>query len=145
MSVWKKNDVHVGFRKYSDFCKKKYNLTRVMEFYKDKTIYFCGHSLGATATTLLANDFATSHDVHLVLFGSPKLGGSNFSNAIRIKGIPTTCFKTKYDIVTRLPFEKLGYTSFCDEIELSTGFEPHEILNNHSIQTYIAELEKYMV
>ena len=144
LSVCKRyDDVHTGFRKYATYCKQRYRLRMVLQKYKDKKIYICGHSLGSAAAALLASDFSQDYDIELVMFGSPKIGGDVFRDAFASKSIPTFDYKTKHDVVTKLPFDALGYMRLTDEvIELSPDYRPYQILNNHDIDTYIAEIEK---
>ena len=52
LGVFKRNDVHTGFRKYATYCKRKYRLHKTLNRYKDHKMYLCGHSLGAAATAV---------------------------------------------------------------------------------------------
>lgn len=146
LSVCKRtDDVHIGFRKYATYCKKRYRLRIELQKYKEDKIYMCGHSLGSAAAALLASDFEGEYDIELVLFGCPKIGGNEFITNFASKSIPTFDYKTKHDVVTKLPFNALGYVQLTDDvIELSPEYKPYQILKNHDIDTYIDELEKYM-
>lgn len=139
--IVKRNGVHVGFRKYTTYLKKKYCLrTKLRHLHSPAPIYFTGHSLGACASTLLAYDFANEYNVGTVLFGSPKVGNSTFNASYRGKRIPTRSYRTKYDIVSHLPFTCMGYDNL-DRIVLNTSDIPkNDIMLNHSINTYIKEL-----
>jgi len=73
---------------------------------KRQDVFFTGHSLGGALATLAASRWNTI-DTHLYTYGSPRVGGRKFiksflsSNRYR--------FRNNNDIVTRVPFEMLGY------------------------------------
>ena len=73
---------------------------------KRQDVFFTGHSLGGALATLAASRWNTI-DTHLYTYGSPRVGGRKFiksflsSNRYR--------FRNNNDIVTRVPFEILGY------------------------------------
>lgn len=144
LSVCKRSDdVHTGFRKYATHCKQKYKLYSVFKKYKEHRLYLCGHSLGSAAAALLASDFGDEYDIELVMFGCPNIGGRKFRDSFARKDISVFDYKTKYDMVTKLPWQMLGYVPLTEDvIELYPDYQPYEILKNHNIQTYIDELEK---
>ena len=124
--------------------KQKYKLHAELKKYKGHRMYICGHSLGSAAAALLASDFSDDYDIELVMFGCPKIGGSVFRDSFARKAISVSDYKTKYDVVTKLPWQMLGYVPLTEDvIELHPEYKPHELLNHHDIQTYIDELEKY--
>jgi hypothetical protein len=143
LSVCKRtDDVHVGFRKYATHCKKKYKLHTTLQKYKDAKIYICGHSLGSAAAALIANDLHNQYDIDLIVFGCPKIGGHAFKKRFMSNSVSTFNYQNTHDIVSKLPFNALGYTQMTDNIiELYPGYRPHEILKNHDIDTYIEMLE----
>ena len=73
---------------------------------KREDVFFTGHSLGGALATLAASRWNTI-TTHLYTYGSPRVGGRKFvksflsSNRYR--------FRNNNDIVTRVPFEILGY------------------------------------
>lgn len=138
--ICRRKGVHVGFRKYATYFKKNHNLRSTMRALPPREpVYFTGHSLGASAGTLLAYDFSNDYRVGTVLFGSPKVGDASFNTMYRRKRIPTRSYRTKNDLVSRVPYDWLGYESL-DHIVIDPDIPKHELLKNHSIHTYIQEL-----
>ena len=86
-----KDDIHKGFRDYALSCLHEliednaFNLMR-----KSKHITICAHSLGGTASIIIIAillskfDFMQKKNVDVVLFGSPKPGGSKFIKRFNI-------------------------------------------------------------
>lgn len=141
--VFKRNDVHTGFRKYATYCKRKYKLHNTLSRYKDHKMYLCGHSLGAAATALIAHDFSDEFDIELVLFGCPNIGGHEFRSRFESSDVLVFGYVLEHDIVSKLPFELMGYTPLIpNPVRLESPYDPVELIRNHSMHTYIAELER---
>jgi hypothetical protein len=105
-------------------------------------MYFCGHSLGAAATALIAHDFSDHFDMELVLFGCPNIGGQDFHTRFASNNVLVYNYVIENDIVPKLPFEQLGYTPLTDVVLLDSAYDASEVLKNHSMHTYIDELER---
>jgi len=79
---------------------------------KKPHVFFTGHSLGGALATLAASRWNTP-TTHLYTFGSPRVGGKKF--------IQSFVFGERYryrnnnDIVTKVPFEILGYKHVSGE------------------------------
>lgn len=141
--VAKRNDVHIGFRTYATHCKRKYKLHKTLKKYKDHKMYFCGHSLGAAAVALIANDFSAEFDIELVLFGCPNIGGHEFRSRFASNDVLVFSYVMNHDIVPHLPFGSLGYTPLITETtEFESAYNKFRLIQNHSMQTYIDEMER---
>ena len=94
--------VHRGFRDAAEKLRDEIISNHALE----ETIILTGHSLGGALATLAASRWNTI-TTHLYTYGSPRVGGRKFvksflsSNRYR--------FRNNNDIVTRVPFEILGY------------------------------------
>ena len=96
--------VHRGFR---DALNEVWDdVSKWLREQKREDVFFTGHSLGGALATLAASRWNTI-TTHLYTYGSPRVGGRKFvksflsSNRYR--------FRNNNDIVTRVPFEILGY------------------------------------
>lgn len=96
--------VHRGFR---DALNEVWDdVSKWLKEQKREDVFFTGHSLGGALATLAASRWNTI-TTHLYTYGSPRVGGRKFvksflsSNRYR--------FRNNNDIVTRVPFEILGY------------------------------------
>ena len=96
--------VHRGFR---DALNEVWDdVSKWLTAQKKEDVFFTGHSLGGALATLAASRWNTI-TTHLYTYGSPRVGGRKFvksflsSNRYR--------FRNNNDIVTRVPFEILGY------------------------------------
>ncbi len=79
---------------------------------KKEHVFFTGHSLGGALATLAASRWNTP-TTHLYTYGSPRVGGKNF-----VKSFKTTeryRYRNNNDIVTRVPFEMIGYKHVSGE------------------------------
>lgn len=137
----KKNDIHKGFFRYSTYCIRKYNLINVIKKNK-KPLYICGHSLGAAAATVILFKLAMylqDVECYLILFGSPKPGGKQFSNEFQ-KQLPNLHiynYQNPKDLVCKLPC-LLGYSHISQNIHfIQNMYFICNILKNHDMDTYI--------
>jgi triacylglycerol lipase len=102
--------VHRGFKAEVDELwpaitqdiKRKVNL--------DKTLWFCGHSLGAAMATIMASrcmhDVELNDPVELYTFGSPRVGWRGYVKSLNIVHHR---WKNNNDIVTSVPLWLMGY------------------------------------
>jgi triacylglycerol lipase len=76
----------------------------------DKTLWFCGHSLGAAMATIMASrcmhDVELNDPVELYTFGSPRVGWRGYVKSLNIVHHR---WKNNNDIVTSVPLWLMGY------------------------------------
>ena len=102
--------VHRGFRDALDEVWS--GVTDWLRKQKKEHVFFTGHSLGGALATLAASRWNTP-TTHLYTYGSPRVGGKNF-----VKSFITTeryRYRNNNDIVTRVPFEFIGYKHVSGE------------------------------
>ena len=73
---------------------------------KCEHVFFTGHSLGGALATLAASRWNTE-TTHLYTFGSPRVGGKKFIQSFKTN--ERHRYRNNNDIVTKVPFEILGY------------------------------------
>ena len=75
-----------------------------------KTLWFCGHSLGAAMATIMASrclhDVELNDPVELYTFGSPRVGWRGYVKSL---GVTHHRWKNNNDIVTTVPLWVMGY------------------------------------
>ena len=75
-----------------------------------KTLWFCGHSLGAAMATIMASrclhDEELNDPVELYTFGSPRVGWRGYVKSL---GVTHHRWKNNNDIVTTVPLWIMGY------------------------------------
>ncbi len=85
----------------------------------EKTLWFCGHSLGGAMATICAGrcmiSYIKSEPEALFTFGSPRVGCKRFVNHIKMDHFR---WVNNNDIVTRVPPVWLGYRHSGNEIYL---------------------------
>ena len=79
---------------------------------KCEHVFFTGHSLGGALATLAASRWNTE-TTHLYTFGSPRVGGKKFVQSFKTK--ERYRYRNNNDIVTKVPFEILGYKHVSGE------------------------------
>ena len=79
---------------------------------KCEHVFFTGHSLGGALATLGASRWNTE-TTHLYTFGSPRVGGKKFVQSFKTK--ERYRYRNNNDIVTKVPFEILGYKHVSGE------------------------------
>ena len=102
--------VHQGFKDevdelWPDICEdinRKANL--------GKTLWFCGHSLGAAMATIMSSrclhNEELNNPVELYTFGSPRVGWRGYVKSL---GVTHHRWKNNNDIVTTVPLWVMGY------------------------------------
>lgn len=75
-----------------------------------KTLWFCGHSLGAAMATIMASrctyDEELNSPVELYTYGSPRVGWRGYCKRL---GVTHHRWKNNNDIVTTVPLWAMGY------------------------------------
>jgi len=103
---WSAGQVHVGFAAAVEAIWPKLTLV-VDKLAQTRTVWFCGHSLGAALATLAADRYARSRGV--CTFGSPRVGSPAFAAAFTQKFVNKTLrFVNDHDVVTHVPPPILG-------------------------------------
>jgi len=76
-----------------------------------KTLWFCGHSLGAAMATIMASrakyNVELNDPVELYTFGSPRVGWKKYCNSLNVIHHR---WKNNNDIVTTVPLAIMGFT-----------------------------------
>ncbi|ORX68295.1 alpha/beta-hydrolase [Linderina pennispora] len=90
------------------------------ERYPDYAILATGHSLGGARASLCALDLSIQHPqlvsrLRLYTYGIPKLGNSEFANAISRLGIPAYRAVNRGDLAPHLPIGLSDYVHFGTE------------------------------
>ena len=98
---WETGLVHLGFKRAFDVIRPQLDpiLQRVSP---GRTVWFCGHSLGAALATLAADHYAGTRGV--CTFGSPRVGDLSFATAFNAK-LAGKSFRyvNNHDVVTHVP------------------------------------------
>lgn len=95
------------------------NLGKLTAEYKTHDVLVTGHSLGAALATLLAYDLMMSatHSVsHLITFGSPRVGNTEFVKSFNTYPLEYNRVTHYNDIVPHVPEELMGYMHVSNEI-----------------------------
>jgi triacylglycerol lipase len=161
--------VHRGFKKEVDdiWPMVKEDLTRVS---KTRKAWFCGHSLGAAMTTIMAarcNDDPTMPNIEeIYTYGSPRVGWSKY-----VASLDATHhrWRNNNDIVTTVPFNIMGYRHHGTEHYMNAyGYErklntwqrikdrwrgivmgiktgKFDSFSDHNMSEYIANIEKNII
>ena len=102
--------VHIGFKTEVDDIwpmieediNRKVNVT--------KTLWFCGHSLGAAMATIMASrakhNIELNDPVELFTYGSPRVGWKKYCNSL---DVVHHRWKNNNDIVTTVPLALMGF------------------------------------
>lgn len=103
---WPAGNVHAGFKRSLDAIWPALE-ARLDALSAGRTVWFCGHSLGAALATLAADRYPATRGV--ATFGSPRVGDFVFANAFsaRFKG-KSLRYVNDHDIVTHVP-PPVGY------------------------------------
>lgn len=162
----KDEGIHTGFKKYAELCKNELIddilmnkcLKDIESFDEIDNVYFTAHSLGASAILILVyellkqkyfdNKYLSDINVDIVLFGSPKSGNDQFNKEFNKlinnhSNINIYRYNLKYDLIPHYPPIDI-YSHVCDDIILENeNMEMKQVFNNHSINSYINQLENY--
>jgi len=98
---WPTGLVHLGFKKAFEAIQPQ--LDPIVEgLGSNRTLWFCGHSLGAALATLAADHYAATQGV--CTFGSPRVGDLIFADAFdgRLAG-RSLRYVNDHDVVTHVP------------------------------------------
>lgn len=134
----------------------------------DNNLWFCGHSLGAAMTTIMASrchhDPELPNPIETYTYGSPRVGWPTYVKSL---GMVHHRWVNNNDIVTRVPLTIMGYRHHGEEHYLNaygnvrkpTGWQRFkdrwrgiwmglkqggvDSFSDHSMENYIAYLENY--
>ena len=101
--------VHKGFKKEVD---DLWPLVKedIQALDNSTTLWFCGHSLGAAMATIMASrclfDKSLADPEELYTYGSPRVGWPKYASSL---GVVHHRWVNNNDIVTRVPFQIMGY------------------------------------
>jgi len=103
---WKNGLVHLGFKRAFEAIRPQLD-TVLARLGPGRTLWFCGHSLGAALATLAADHYAGT--CRVCTLGSPRVGDSAFANAFAAK-LSRKSFRYvhDHDVVTHVPLP-IGY------------------------------------
>lgn len=161
--------VHKGFKKEVDDLWPMIQEDILRKANLNKTLWFCGHSLGAAMATIMASrckyDQELSDPIELYTYGSPRVGWKGYCKSLHIEHHR---WVNNNDIVTRVPLSVMGYVHHGTEHYMNAygqvrnptgwqrikdrfrgmwmGLKQGKIDNfgDHSMVNYVANLEKYL-
>jgi hypothetical protein len=106
LDSWQTGKVHRGFKKAFNAVLTQLD-PLVQALTQGRTLWFCGHSLGAALATLAADHYTATRGV--CTFGSPRVGDPTFASAFDTKFSQRSArYVNNRDGVTHLPLP-LGY------------------------------------
>ena len=150
----KKNadDIHIGFVNYAEECFHELNNQDIIEdIHHYDHIVLSAHSLGACAAVIVLYNLMLNYgfllegkQLDVVLFGSPKPGGTEFMrefNDLCLNyDIDIYRYNNKFDAVPTYP-PLDGFTHICDEIILDKkNSKRTNLYNDHCLDSYIQNL-----
>jgi hypothetical protein len=150
---FKHNDVHPGFERYAEYCAIEYN--PFSDLSSVDTLFISGHSSGAASVALLAYNLARDLKVRdeenkcvveLVLFGCPKIGGSDFKFRFNeaCHNMEIFNYRNNGDMICTIPYSSMGYHDTFGEDDtrlLDAPNKPWWDVTNHFMASYIESLE----
>jgi triacylglycerol lipase len=111
--------VHRGFKREVDELWPRLEQALVNN---TRTLWFCGHSLGAAMAAICAGrcrlSYIKSNPRALYTYGSPRIGNRRYVNYVQLE---TYRWVNNNDIVTRVPPAWLGYCHKGDEVYLNAN------------------------
>jgi len=106
LASWKTGRVHLGFKNAFDVIRPQLDPI-VQTLAQGRTLWICGHSLGAALATLAADHYANTSGV--CTFGSPRVGDPTFARAFDTKFSQRSLrYVNDHDVVTHVP-PPIGY------------------------------------
>lgn len=103
---WQTGHVHCGFKTAIDEIWPRLE-AELNTLSAGRSVWFCGHSLGAALATLAADRYPKTAGV--CTFGCPRVGDERFAAAFNVKMANRTLrYVNHYDVVTHVP-PPLGY------------------------------------
>jgi len=159
--------VHRGFKVEVDELWPMISEDLARKTNRDKNVWFCGHSLGAAMTTIMASrcncdvDMPDIHEVYT--YGSPRVGWRGYCKSLNVTHHR---WVNNNDIVTTVPLKIMGYVHHGTEHYMNAyglerkltswqrakdkwrgiwmGLKQGKIdsFGDHSMTEYIANLEK---
>jgi len=159
--------VHRGFKAEVDELWPMISEDLARKTNRDKNVWFCGHSLGAAMTTIMASrcncdvDMPDIHEVYT--YGSPRVGWRGYCKSLNVTHHR---WVNNNDIVTTVPLKIMGYVHHGTEHYMNAyglerkltswqrakdkwrgiwmGLKQGKIdsFGDHSMTEYIANLEK---
>lgn len=129
----KKGRFHRGFKEYLDLCKEDI-LNKIDQEYslKGKKLHYIGHSLGGALSLGLA---LHKKPDKITTFGAPRISSKEQYTSY-FDSIDRRKFNNYTDIVSRLPFNFLGFDTLFEEITLDSKYNSFSFLKNHSMTKY---------
>jgi len=102
--------VHRGFKQEVDDIWPMVKEDIVRKANLGKTLWFCGHSLGAAMATIMSSrckhDVELNDPIELYTFGSPRVGWRGYCRSLNVVHHR---WKNNNDIVTTVPLAMMGY------------------------------------
>jgi hypothetical protein len=151
LTKWIAGKVHLGFKQAIDAIWDKLE-DHLEDLAKDRTVWFCGHSLGGALATLAAHRYENARGVCTI--GCPRVGDADFVGAFNTKLASRTLrYVNHRDIITHVPPPALGYKHveaerFIAEDGTISSRSPSrldvfdELLEPEALLEYIEGLEK---
>src|SRR5262245_61865776 len=104
---WQAGKVHCGFKEALDQIWPTLE-AELAALLPGRTIWYCGHSLGAALATLAADRYP--HTRGVCTFGCPRVGDRTFASAFNAKFQNNSLrYVNHYDVVTHVPGPLAGY------------------------------------
>ena len=105
--AWQAGNVHRGFKEAIDEIWPRLE-AELNTLSAGRTVWFCGHSLGAALATLAADRYPKTRGV--CTFGCPRVGDATFAAAFNANlAAKTLRYVNHHDLVTHLPPPLFGY------------------------------------
>ena len=102
--------VHRGFKQEVDDLWPMVEEDLIRKANVNKTLWFCGHSLGAAMATIMASrcfhNVELNDPIELYTYGSPRVGWKKYCNSL---GVIHHRWRNNNDIVTKVPLWIMGY------------------------------------
>ena len=138
LNAFKTDDqIHTGYKKYAQKCMRIIQSDILKDVDPNKKLTLTAHSLGSVAATIIASKLI-HYDIELVIFGTPKPGGTLFKREFdKLDHITTYNYVTRHDPVQYYPFldyEHVGEILYLENVKY------RNIMSNHTLDCYIENL-----